>query len=346
MKRLLGIVTILCMVFSLSTSVFADRILLIPDVPKTPYRGGIGAYEGVVAHSTATPEAPAINIQRYETRTWRNAFVHYAVDWNESIQIASTEYIAYGAGLAANKRFVHVELCETADYAKFKRSYEKYVKLLAKILQDNHLSVEKGLWTHNDVRKYLGGTDHEDPIDYLRSHGVSESQFRSDVQRAYSNSSVDVSVPSKPEEVPTAVTDGIAYIEGYNVNLRKGPGTSYSVIRQLNKLEAYQVWGEKDGWLNLGGEQWVKYNPAYIRFEKQESVNPVVGKRVVAKVDSLRFYDSPSWQNSAVAGTLDAGEGFIIDEKVIVEGSSQYKVHNSKSQAFYVTASEAYVRVR
>ena len=122
---------------------FADRVLLIPDLPKTPYRGGIGAYEGVVAHSTATPEAPAINIQRYETRTWRNAFVHYAVDWNESIQIASTEYIAYGAESAANKRFVHVELCETADYAKFKRSYEKYVKLLAKILKDNNLSVEK-----------------------------------------------------------------------------------------------------------------------------------------------------------------------------------------------------------
>ena len=143
MKRLLGIIATLCILFSLSTSVFADRVLLIPDLPKTPYRGGIGAYEGVVAHSTATPEAPAINIQRYETRTWRNAFVHYAVDWNESIQIASTEYIAYGAEPAANKRFVHVELCETADYAKFKRSYEKYVKLLAKILKDNNLSVEK-----------------------------------------------------------------------------------------------------------------------------------------------------------------------------------------------------------
>ncbi|MGQ7173811.1 hypothetical protein ACUOCP_54060, partial [Escherichia sp. R-CC3] len=55
MKRLPGIVTILCMVFSLSTSTFADRILLIPDAPKTPYRGGVGAYEGVVAHSTPTP---------------------------------------------------------------------------------------------------------------------------------------------------------------------------------------------------------------------------------------------------------------------------------------------------
>ncbi|MDA2638438.1 N-acetylmuramoyl-L-alanine amidase [Bacillus cereus] len=346
MKRLLGIVTILCMVFSLSTSVFADRILLIPDVPKTPYRGGIGAYEGVVAHSTATPEAPAINIQKYETRTWRNAFVHYAVDWNETIQIADTKYVAYGAGPAANKRFVHVELCETADYAKFKRSYEKYVRLLARILKDNHLSVEKGLWTHNDVRKYLGGTDHEDPIDYLRSHGVSEVQFRSDVQQAYNNSSVEVSVPSKPEEVSTAVKGGIAYIEGYNVNLRKGPGTNYGVIRQLNKPEAYQVWGEKDGWLNLGGEQWVKYNPAYIRFEKQESVNPVVGKRVVAKVENLRFYDSPSWQNSAVAGTVDSGEGFIIDEKVSVDGFTQFKVHNSKGHTYYMTTSEVYVYVK
>ncbi|MEI4617357.1 peptidoglycan recognition family protein [Bacillus cereus] len=346
MKRLLGIVTIVCILFSLSTSVLADRILLIPDVPKTPYRGGIGAYEGVVAHSTATPEAPAINIQRYETRTWRNAFVHYAVDWNETIQIADTNYIAYGAGPGANKRFVHVELCETADYAKFKRSYEKYVKLLAKILKDNHLSVEKGLWTHNDVGTYLGGTDHEDPIDYLRGHGVSESQFRSDVQRAYNNSSVDVSVPSKPEEVPTVVTDSIAYIEGYNVNLRKGPGTNYGVIRQLNQPEAYQVWGEKGGWLNLGGEQWVKYNPDYIRFEKNETANSVIGKRVVAKVDNLRFYHSPSWQDSAVAGTLDAGEGFIVDEKVSVDGFTQFKVHNSKGRAYYMTASEAFVYVK
>uniref|UniRef100_UPI0011AA5F9C N-acetylmuramoyl-L-alanine amidase n=1 Tax=Bacillus thuringiensis TaxID=1428 RepID=UPI0011AA5F9C len=328
MKRFIRTFLTVCILFSLSTSAFADRILLIPDLPKQPYRNGVGAYEGVVAHSTATPEAPAINIQKYETRTWRHAFVHYAVDWNETIQIADAEYIAYGAGPGANQRFVHVELCETADYAKFKRSYEKYVKLLAKILKDNHLSVEKGLWTHNDVRKYLGGTDHEDPIDYLRSHGVSEVQFRSDVQRAYNNSSVEVSVPSKSEEVPIAVTDGIAYIEGYNVNLRKGPDTSYSVIRQLNKPEAYQVWGEKDGWLNLGGEQWVKYNPAYIRFEQQESVNPVVGKRVVSKVDNLRFYDTPSWQDSAVAGTLDMGEGFTIDEKISVDGFTQFKVHN------------------
>ncbi|PEL10982.1 N-acetylmuramoyl-L-alanine amidase [Bacillus toyonensis] len=338
------------LVVSIATSAFADRTLIIPDLPKQPYRYGVGAYEGVVAHSTATPEAPASNIQKYESRTWRNAFVHYAVDWNETIQIADTKYIAYGGGPAANKRFVHVELCETADYTKFKRSYDKYVKLLAKILRDRGLSVEKGLWTHSDVTHHLGGTDHEDPLDYLKSHGVSEAQFRADVQRAYNNSNVEVSVlekPSKPAEFPTAVTDGVAYIEGYNVNLRKGPDISYSKIRQLNKPESYIVWGEKDGWLNLGGEQWIKNDPSYVKFEKQSKMDSsIVGKRVVSKVDNLRFYNKPSWNDEDVAGTVDVEEGFTIDAKIMVDGLQQYKVHNSKGKIFFITASGVYVRAK
>ncbi|MES9702535.1 N-acetylmuramoyl-L-alanine amidase [Bacillus toyonensis] len=349
-KHITSFLTILVLAGSFATSAFADRTLIIPDLPKQPYRYGVGAYEGVVAHSTATPEAPAINIQKYESRTWRNAFVHYAVDWDETIQIADTKYIAYGGGTAANKRFVHVELCETVDYTKFKRSYEKYVKLLAKILKDNKISVEKGLWTHSDVTHHLGGTDHEDPIDYLKSHGVSEAQFRADVQRAYNNANVDVSVPdkpSKPAEVLTAVTEGIAYIEGYNVNLRKGPGTSYSKIRQLNKPESYIVWAEKDGWLNLGGDQWIKNDSSYVKFNKKSTVDSsIVGKRVVSKVNNLRFYDAPSWQDKDVAGSVDADLGFTIDAKVSVNGSPQYKVHNSKGLTFYITASGEYVNVK
>lgn len=49
--------------------VFDARNPFIPDLPKQPYRHGVGVYEGVVAHSTATPEAPAINTQKYESRT-------------------------------------------------------------------------------------------------------------------------------------------------------------------------------------------------------------------------------------------------------------------------------------
>ncbi|EEL87800.1 hypothetical protein ICG_03103 [Bacillus cereus BAG1X1-3] len=79
-------------------------------------------------------------------------------------------------------------------------------------------------------------------------------------------------------------------MEGYNINLRKGPDTSYSKIRQLNKSEAYVEWGEKAGWLNLGGEQWIKNNPSYVKFSKKSTVDSsIVGKRVASKVNILRF---------------------------------------------------------
>ena len=102
------------------------------------------------------------------------------------------------------------------------------------------------------------------------------------------------------------------------------------------------MWGEKDGWLNLGGNQWVYNNPSYIKFEKKEPVNLIAGKRVVSKVDNLRFYDSPSWHDKDGAGTLDTGLGFTIDAKAIVNASSQYKVHNRKGKTYYVTANETY----
>ncbi|MCU5497591.1 hypothetical protein COF76_08205 [Bacillus wiedmannii] len=47
-----------------------------------------------------------------------------------------------------------------------------------------------------------------------------------------------------------------------------------------------------------------------------------------------------------VVGSVDAGLGFNIDTKVSVNGSPQYKVHNNKEKAYYVTANEAYVYVK
>lgn len=55
---------------------------------------------------------------------------------------------------------------------------------------------------------------------------------------------------------------------------------------------------------------------------------------------------SPSWQDKDGAGSVDVGLGFTIDARVYVNGSSQYKVHNSLEQTFYITANSAYVFVK
>ncbi|PEP91867.1 N-acetylmuramoyl-L-alanine amidase, partial [Bacillus toyonensis] len=111
--------------------------------------------------------------------------------------------------------------------------------------------------------------------------------------------------------------------------------------------EAYVVWAEKDGWLNLGGDQWIKYDSSYVKFEKKsKGDSSIVGKRIVSKVNNLRFYDAPSWQDKDVAGTVDEGEEFISEGEIMVNGSPQFQVHNSKGEIYYITANEVYVFIK
>ncbi|MFK4431441.1 uncharacterized protein YgiM (DUF1202 family) [Bacillus sp. RC54] len=152
---------------------------------------------------------------------------------------------------------------------------------------------------------------------------------------------VDVK-PQKSNELSSTVeANGVVYIEGYNVNLRSGPSTWNSVIRKLQKGEAYKV----GSWLDLGGNEWIYYDSSYIRYNGTEAFTVVV-KRVISKEANLHCYESPSWQDKDVAGLVDVALGFTIDAKVNVNGLSQYKVHNSKGKTYYVTANEAYVYVR
>lgn len=65
-------------------------------------------------------------------------------------------------------------------------------------------------------------------------------------------------------------TIGIVTIMGSGVNLRKGPGTTYEVIRKLNKNEKYTVYKEQNGWFRIGDNQWVYYDPSYIIFSKNK----------------------------------------------------------------------------
>ncbi|XMA23687.1 hypothetical protein M9428_02590 (plasmid) [Bacillus bombysepticus] len=59
-------------------------------------------------------------------------------------------------------------------------------------MRERNIHLSKGLWTHRDITYKLGGTDHEDSLDYLRSHGVSEANFRADVLKVYNGSTVTV----------------------------------------------------------------------------------------------------------------------------------------------------------
>ncbi|AHA72121.1 SH3 domain-containing protein [Bacillus thuringiensis] len=114
--------------------------------------------------------------------------------------------------------------------------------------------------------------------------------------------------------LPSNDSVGIAYINGSNVNLRKGPGTGYGVIRQLGKGESYKVFGESNGWLNLGGDQWIYNDPSYIRYTggnvptPSQSSNEGVGV-VTIIADVLRVRTGPG-TNYGIVKNVYQGEKY------------------------------------
>lgn len=155
----------------------------IPGLPQLPYRYGVGHYEGVVAHATDNYGDTKEAERNFEASHWNDAFVHFFVDHAGILQVANTDFKAWGAGKYANERFVHVELCQTYDKQKFEAGYANYCWILGNLLAKKKIGVSRRgtFWTHNDVTQYLGGTFHTDPDQYLLSHGVSINKLVDDV---------------------------------------------------------------------------------------------------------------------------------------------------------------------
>lgn len=146
--------------------------------PKYKYRHGTGKPEGVVVHETANNSSTIYNEIAYMKNNYRNAFVHSFIDADKIINIANTNYLSWGAGYQANQRYVQFEQTRVHSKKAFAKQianasyYTAYI-LNQYNLKPNNASYDgKGtVWSHAAISKYLGGTDHTDPVSYYASNG-------------------------------------------------------------------------------------------------------------------------------------------------------------------------------
>ncbi|MDN6968421.1 N-acetylmuramoyl-L-alanine amidase [Oenococcus sp. UCMA 17063] len=138
-------------------------------LPKNNYRYGKARPEGIVIHETANPKSTINSEIAYMYKNWRTAFVHNFADGNNLIGVADTDYQCWGAGPIANPRFIQIEQVEVHSKDEFAREQLNVAKFVADQLNHYHLGsacYRKTVWTHDDVSKYLGGSNHTDPINY------------------------------------------------------------------------------------------------------------------------------------------------------------------------------------
>ncbi|MED3562485.1 N-acetylmuramoyl-L-alanine amidase family protein, partial [Bacillus xiapuensis] len=172
----------------------------ISKFPDFNYRNGFAMVEGVVAHETANNSATIYNEISYMSKDYQKAFVHAFVDSSHVIEIHNPNYGAWGAGSYANQRFIHVELVRVKSFPEFARSINNYANYIAYLLFEYNLGVTsaektgKGtLWSHNAVSKFLGGTDHGDPIAYFSQWGYNWNDFAELVTEKYNTLNMNIS---------------------------------------------------------------------------------------------------------------------------------------------------------
>ena len=158
------------------------------------YCGGYrnGKPEGVALHEPANTGLIQNQIA-YELRDpENNGIVHAWSSDAEIREILSTDYKCWGAGGVANARFAQIECCRFDNKARAVASIDRGLFWAAYQLFYYNLpctdATKTGsgtVWTHLAVSRFLGNTDHTDPIAYWSSVGVSWDAAFAQIKRYY-----------------------------------------------------------------------------------------------------------------------------------------------------------------
>lgn len=126
-------------------------------------------------HSTANPGATAANHVNY----WRNnprKAVHLVSDWKEAYQCVDFSYQCNQVG-NGNPTCIGLEICEATNRSDFEKGLEIARSVILQILDRYGWTIDNNVRSHSWFTHTYGGSDHEDPLPYLRKWGWSWDKF-------------------------------------------------------------------------------------------------------------------------------------------------------------------------
>ncbi|MCP8970994.1 SH3 domain-containing protein [Ectobacillus ponti] len=267
------------MAFAMKYAVIA-RYLTAPSQRRSGTRANQIRF--IVAHDTGNPNATAAaNVRYYESsRNDLSASAHLFVDDREIIECipaltgtpekawhvrydVTGDNARYGAD--ANDAAIGVELCFSDNGSiNNEEAYRRYVWLLAFICYRFGLNPATAIIGHET----LDPSRRDDPSNALRRTGRNFQTLINDVVKEY-NSSVGGTATAPPATAPTpapAGSIGVATILADTLNVRSAPSINAPVVSTVSRDGRYIVFAEQNGWYNVGTNQFISANPAYVSF--------------------------------------------------------------------------------
>ena len=139
----------------------------------------------VVVHSSGNPNASLESEISYMSRNYRNAYTQSWAGHNKIVEIANTDYPAWGAGRTANKYAVQIEVTEDKRLTKAQKLQAIDREAFWVAVQCAYYGIPLNkVYSHADIsHMYPQDTDHTDPIAFFKSVGVSWSEFKGQVKK-------------------------------------------------------------------------------------------------------------------------------------------------------------------
>lgn len=151
---------------------------LIEDI--VSYGHGHLSADYLCIHETANPGATAKN----HRDLWSSGYlfaVHYVCDWTGDVyHCVPNDCMCYQVGYG-NSRVIGLEICHATSESGFQACWDTAAEWAAYMLDRLGWGIDR-LISHDDARRWWGGTDHTDPIGYFAEHGRTWDEFIGAVQ--------------------------------------------------------------------------------------------------------------------------------------------------------------------
>ena len=261
----------------------------IKDLTTVNYTKGNNGRKYIVIHYTGNKTDTAKANANYFRSTNRGSSAHYFVDKTSIYQVvadANTSWAVgknYGSGnlfgTITNKNSLNIEMC--SDNGKIAEETLENTIALTKDLMKKYSIPASNVYRHYDVcsKTCPGWTD------WLGTAPTLWNRFKAHL---------DADFPSSPAAPANNFVTEVNYtvtVTASGLNVRRGPGTSYSIITVLKKDTSITITKEDDGWGCIGNG-WIslKYttkNPSPDSSASISAPTYTIGKTYTTQVELI-----------------------------------------------------------